>query len=572
MCVYAQPMSEKISLSPLSPSESLRRRLAFGVAALGLLVLLTLWPYQHWDFLQRSSIVGGILRKADQDAEWWFCLFTPFIVGWLVWRMRQSLQSLPLAGSWWGLPFLLLGMLAYWFGYKADTAYPGYVAAQCLTLGLILTLGGIGWLRQLLFPWMFLVFTWPMIPLESLLALPLRMLTAQASGWVLNIIGVDVVREGTGLQSAADEVRGLAQGQLFQLDVEEPCSGIRSLFSLLMISALYGWLSLKAWLPRGLLFASAIPLAMLGNLVRMVLLAIGSVWFGAEFAVGRNIDGHQEMSFFHSLAGFAVFGVALGGMFAVSTFLEKRQPHRPKPTVVTPPGVSATIHTPQLFWAQLGSVIIILSSGLGLCAMTDASYQVAPAGIRPDMPAQVLNYVSTDQPMTSREQSILAEDVRIERRLYTTTERAILATAVLSGAEKRSLHSPDDCLPAQGWMISSETHLSLDLGEAQDVTATLLSMYRDIVDKNGQRQRIRGLNIFWYVGSDGTTCAGYQEHVMKTYADAFFKNINHRWTLLTFFVPLKVSFGGLEDPFAELAALEETKLFIRELLPKLKAP
>jgi hypothetical protein len=228
--------------------------------------------------------------------------------------------------------------------------------------------------------------------------------------------------------------------------------------------------------------------------------------------------------------------------------------------------------SPLLFWAQLGSVITILGGALGICAMTDASYQVAPANISPDMPAQVLNFVSTDQPMTSREQSILAEDVRIGRRLYTTTDRAILATAVLSGAEKRSLHSPDDCLPAQGWMVSSESIITMDVGDGKEASATLMSMFRDVVDKGGQRVRIRGINIFWYVGSDGTTCAGYQEHVIKTYTDAFFKNINHRWTLLTFFVPLKVSVAGFEDPFAELAAVEETKVFIRELLPKIKVP
>jgi exosortase len=571
MCVYAQNMSEIVAPPSTTPSAALRQRLALGVATLGLLVLFVFWPYQHWDFMQRSSIVGGILRKAQQDAEWWFCLFTPFIVGWLVWRMRKQLRQIPVAGSWWGLPFLLLAMVFYWFGYKADTAYPGYVSAQFLTLGLILTLGGTAWLQQLLFPWMFLVFTWPMIPLESLLALPLRMLTAQAAGLVLNIIGVDVIREGTGLLSAADEARELAQGQLFQLDVEEPCSGIRSLFSLLMISALYGWLSLKTWPPRGLLFASAIPLAMLGNLVRMVLLALGSIWFGTEFAVGRNIDGQQEMSFFHSLAGFAVFGVALGGMFAVCTLLEKRLDRRPKMLHGSFRELQVA-GSPLLFWAQLGSVITILGGALGICAMTDASYQVAPANISPDMPAQVLNFVSTDQPMTSREQSILAEDVRIGRRLYTTTDRAILATAVLSGAEKRSLHSPDDCLPAQGWMVSSESIITMDVGDGKEVSATLMSMFRDVVDKGGQRVRIRGINIFWYVGSDGTTCAGYQEHVIKTYTDAFFKNINHRWTLLTFFVPLKVSVAGFEDPFAELAAVEETKVFIRELLPKIKVP
>jgi cytosine/adenosine deaminase-related metal-dependent hydrolase len=94
-------------------------------------------------------------------------------------------------------------------------------------------------------------------------------------------------------------------------------------------------------------------------------------------------------------------------------------------------------------------------------------------------------------------------------------------------------------------------------------------MYRDVQSTDGQRARIRALNLFWYVGSGGVTCAGYQEHVVKTYTDAFFKNINHRWALVTFFVPIKRSAGGLDDPYAELTALEETKAFIKELMPRM---
>ncbi len=550
--------------APISSSDVTFRRTALGVGTVLLVVLLSLWPYQHWDFTERSSVIGGIIRKAQQDSEWWFCLVTPFIVGWLVWRMRMTLSRLPMIGSWLGVPVLLFGMVMYWFGYKADTAYPGYLAGQLLTLGLILTLGGGGWLKQLFFPWAFLVFTWPMLPLENLLAVPLRMMAAQFSGIVLNLVGVDVVREGTGLHSAANEARGLIQGQLFQLDVEEPCSGIRSLFSLMMISALYGWISLKSWLPRGLLFATAIPLAILGNIVRMVLLALGSLWFGSEFAIGRNIDGNQEMSFFHSMAGFTVFGVAMAGMFAICTQLEKRMDKRP---VVKPVEAEPALARQTNSWFFLAAVIGILGGGLSFCAFTDASYQVDPAGIKPDMPNVLGGYVSNEQPMTAREQSMLNEDVRIERRLYTKPDRVVLATVVLSGAEKRSLHPPDVCLPAQGWLIASSTPIEVDLGGGRLVTATLMNMYRNVQAENGQRARIRAFNIFWYLGSNGTTCAGYQEHLVRTYSDAFFKNINHRWALLTFFVPIKNSPGGFDDPFAELSALEEAKDFIKSLIP-----
>jgi len=449
-----------------------------------------------------------------------------------------------------------------------DTAYPGYVAGQLIPLGLILLLGGVPWLRRLFFPWAFLVFMWPMLPLESKLAVPLRMLTAQASGSFLNVIGMDVVREGTGLHSAADAARGLAQGDLFRLDVEEPCSGIRSLFSLMMISALYGWLALKAWLPRAILFASAIPLAMLGNFVRMVLLALGSRWFGMEFAVGRNIEGHQEMSFFHSIAGFAVFGVALAGMFALCTLLEKwhakRRKAAPLPATAAPvPTTSAGSGT----WRHIAAVIVLIGAGLVVCSATDTSYKVDAPGIRLGLPAMLSGFVSQDQPMTSKEKSILNEDVRIERRFYTKPERAILATTVLSGAEKRSLHQPEICLPAQGWIISGQTIIPLDLGIGRQVQATLISMFRDVETPEGRRTRIRAVNLYWYHGSDGTTCATYDEHVTRTYLDAVFRNVNHRWALLSFFTPLKENVAGLEDPYAELSALEDTKTFIRDLLP-----
>ncbi len=561
------------SSAPSTLSRSLNNpailhRVILGLSAVLVVILLGVFPYQHWDFVDyRRSLIGGILKKADQEAEWWFCLFAPPIVGWLVWRMKKSLLGLPVNGSWLGIPVLLLGMFFYWFGYKVDTAYPGYLAAQLITLGLILLLGGVEWLKRLFFPWAFLVFTWPMIPLESLVALPLRMITARASGIVLNLIGVPVSTEGTGLHSAADQLRGLDQGELFQLDVEEPCSGIRSLFSLLMLSALYGWLSLRTWPARGILFASAIPLAMLGNLVRMVLLALGSLWFGTEFAIGRKIGEHQEMSFYHSMAGFVVFGVALAGMFGLCTLLEKKlesRQRRTPPATILPEHGSITRS-----WIQLGLAVLILGGGLGICALTDSSYQVGPPGLSLDMPSLIGPFVSTDQPMTSTEKTVLAEDVRIERRLYTKSDRAILAGLVLSGAEKRSLHSPDVCLPAQGWRVSNQSPITLSVGGDQQITATLMNMYQDIETKDGRHARIRGLNLFWYVGSDGTTCAGYHEHVRKTYSDALIKNINHRWTLVTMFVPLQDSSSGIDDPYAELTALKDVEAFVQMLMPKL---
>ena len=52
--------------------------------------------------------------------------------------------------------------------------------------------------------------------------------------------------EGEALQSAAEAERGLALGDRFSLDSDKKCSGINSLFALMMISALLGYLALKS--------------------------------------------------------------------------------------------------------------------------------------------------------------------------------------------------------------------------------------------------------------------------------------------------------------------------------------
>lgn len=542
-------------------------KLVWGIGGLIVLALAVLWPYQHWQFEYRSSIVMGVVNKALADSEWVYCLFVAPLVGWLVWRMRDDLKKLPLNGSWLGVPLLLVAMMVYWAGYKVDTGYPGFMAVQLTTLGLILMLGGKHWLKWLIFPWLFLMFMWPMEPLETRLAFPLRILTAKASSGFLNLVGMDVVRDGTGLHSAADAARGLAQGDLFKLDVEEPCSGIRSLFSLLMISALYGWISLKAWGPRIVLFLSAIPLAVLGNFVRMILLTLGSRWFGVEFAVGRNIEGHQEMSPFHTLAGFAVFGVALAGMFALATILGKWHAKKRK---AAPKTETTTVIVPSKNpWPYVIVASAICGVGMIFCAVTDTTYRVGPPPLRLDLPAKLANFESQEMPMQAIERQALNEGTEIGRRFYFSKDRAILASVVLSGPVKRSLHEPQICLPGQGWVIESQTVINFDCGLAAPVQATLLTLHRDAQDATGRVVRTRALNVFWYQGSYGRTASTYDEHVGFTYADALLRNIDHRWCLLSFFAPLKEAPAGLMDPFADLAALEEMKAFMKELVPPL---
>ena len=163
----------------------------------------------------------------------------------------------------------------------------------------------------------------------------------------LDAIGIDVVRNGTGILSAPDPMLGIPAGQKFAVDVADPCSGIRSLFALMMVSALYAQFTLKTWWQKWVLFAFSAPLAILGNLARILMLTIGTIVFGAEFAIGKN--ALTDPSWFHMLAGYLVFIVALGGMVGIGALLtngpgiaaaarEKLNPPAPAPRQEAPRG------------------------------------------------------------------------------------------------------------------------------------------------------------------------------------------------------------------------------------------
>jgi exosortase len=538
----------------------LRHSIALAVFVLVVVALLGLWPYQHWTAASRNSILWGWFRVVNRDDEWWFCLLVPLLVGWLIHRKRAELKKLAIRPDWLGLLPLAVAGVLYWMGYKVDTGYLGFVAAHTLLLGLVLLLAGREWMRHLFFPWLFLAFMWPLFPLEERLAFPLRMLTARLSGGFLNLVGLGVVREGTGLFSAADPGLGLEQGALFRLDVEEPCSGIRSLFSLLMVSALYGYLALRSPVRRLLLFLAAIPLAVTGNFVRMVLLAVASRWLGAEFAVGRNVDGHQEMSFFHSMAGYAVYAVALAGMFGICSVLERRHWKRLFRAVGSAPPEGEG-GAGRHWWAGPAVVLGVAAGILLACVKTDASLTLAEPGVRLNLPLRLDGFEGQELGMTSQEQNILDPGVTLARNLYrkSSGDALLYTTVIICGAGKRTLHRPEVCLPGQGWMIASSDQVDVPMADGKTVTATLLRLFRDGEVEGRGTVRMRAMNLYWYVGSDGSTMPDYYGHISRGYLDAILKNLNHRWSMISLFAPV-LSQGGADQAWvAEFALMEDLK-------------
>jgi exosortase len=306
--------------APSSPRLSFRDPLVFlSATILGIICLLLAVQYSYGIGTTTYSLAQYIWRTWNESEDMGHGMIVVPAALFLIYHDRERLLSITPKTGWGGLVLLIIGLLIYWCGHLADVTFAGLLSLIVILAGAVWWLLGWEFLKALSFPIAFLIFAIPFPGLDSMVALPLRYLMSKLGVVILNLVGVPVVLVGTGILSAPDAAQHLATGQKFAVDVANPCSGIRSLFALMMVGALFAHFTLKGTWRKWALFLCTPPLAIAGNLARILMLTTGTVAFGSEFALGKNPLEHP--SWFHMLAGYLVFIVAPLGMMGVASLL-----------------------------------------------------------------------------------------------------------------------------------------------------------------------------------------------------------------------------------------------------------
>jgi exosortase len=199
----------------------------------------------------------------------------PFLVLGILWWRRKELLQLPLQMWTPGLALFALGLLFHLIGYRIQQPRICIVGLFTGLYGLTGMAWGPLWLRRSFFPFVLFIFCVPLGTLTVPVTFRLRILVCRIVEAISqNILSIDVVRDGTNLMDPSGR---------YHYDVAPACSGIRSLIATILLATVYSMVSFRAWWKRGLLIASAVPLAVIGNVVRMMTIIIAAEMGGQEW-------------------------------------------------------------------------------------------------------------------------------------------------------------------------------------------------------------------------------------------------------------------------------------------------
>lgn len=253
--------------------------------------------------------------STDQGGHGPIVFFTGF---WLIWRSWPQARPLARRGSLAIVALLVVLLMPAWYLARitAVIQLEGF-----LTYSLVLTAAysrvGAPALRRMLFPLFYFTFVFPFPnTIVDAVTLPMKIGISHASAWLLALFGYPVGAQGVMLQI----------GQ-YQLLVAAACAGLNSIVSLSALSLLYIHLRYGDRLGYALAFAAlVVPIALLANFVRVLILLLLTYHFGESVAQG----------YMHTFAGLVMFAVALLALGACDWVLQRVMGVTPRRIAVAP--------------------------------------------------------------------------------------------------------------------------------------------------------------------------------------------------------------------------------------------
>ncbi len=252
-----------------------------------------------------SPIFYQLYRSRWENIDYTHAYFILPVSLWFAWLKRKPLklafEKTVARPNILGLILFIAGLLMFVFGWRWDFLFISTFSLILVTFGILLYIYGTGVTKMLSFPvcYLLLMVPPPLGILDSI-TMPMRYGASVMTEMILKLFHYPITRDGLLLSISNHEIY-----------LGAPCSGFRSLITMVALGLAYAYLNKGSLKKKALLVFSVIPIALVGNLLRITGICLVTYHLGEKAG-----------QVFHNIAGYVIFLVLIAGLFWVDGLLD----------------------------------------------------------------------------------------------------------------------------------------------------------------------------------------------------------------------------------------------------------
>lgn len=253
---------------------------------------LFVWWYE---MLAVTAQRGGLSALVDsEDALAWLI---PLIVAGLFYYRRKELAELEKKEFLPASVLLIIAVLVHILGFLVQQARLSFVAFWFGVYAITGMVWGKKWLKETLFIFALFAFSVPLGGASEAITFPLRVLATTITVKFTNIVfGLDIIQHGTLILDSTGR---------YQYEVAPACGGLRSLTAIFVLAIVSGYILFRSLWRKLLLIVLSLPLAVAGNILRLLGIIIAAELAGQE--AGAKVHSSSIFSLLPYVPAFVVF-------------------------------------------------------------------------------------------------------------------------------------------------------------------------------------------------------------------------------------------------------------------------
>lgn len=419
-------------------------------------------PHVVWPLIAAGVLFVGVQWPLLK--EWWkvwqapYSYFShgplvPLIAGYMAWANRKRLAVTPIQRWWPGCLVLAAAIAVFVVGNWIESASLRSAAFIGMIFGILLSLLGPKATRILTIPVLFLFTMIPSAPslLDSATG-RLQLQSAAIAARFFQLTGYDAQLQGATIYSS-----DLPEPLIIGI----PCSGLRTLISLVTFTIFFIYLLRTAWWKKVFLLAMSFPLSLLTNSLRVAMIGYVGFWTGSAEAMHK----------FHDYSGYIGLAICFAILFGISKLIGANTFGIPEPDQSrSEPEVQAGGRISNLVVPAL-ALVLIMVAGVANALGSPIAPRTKGKIDRSAIPTQFGNWVGQDAEIDKLTRDWLKSGDLL-RRVYVekTGLGREVEVFVTASKDPDAFHDPHMCLQGGGSPIADDKIITLRFTKPRPLT------------------------------------------------------------------------------------------------------